>query len=74
MHILGFDSSLFSTWLVSDEASADFGNFYANPRVTSPINGNRSTTYFLTTPAVTAWAKKFFNCSSLVGMVLENED
>jgi hypothetical protein len=42
--------------------------------VTSPVNGNRSTTYFLTTPAVKAWAKSFFGCNSLVGMPVENQD
>lgn len=42
--------------------------------MTSPVNGNRSTTYFLTTPAVKAWAKSFFGCNSLVGMPVENQD
>jgi len=74
MHILGFDSSLYTKWLISDESSPNFGKFYTNPRVSSTVNGNRSTTYFLTTPAVTAWARSFFNCISLIGMPLENQD
>ena len=74
MHILGFDSSLYSKWLISDESSPNFGKFYTNPRVASTVNINRNTTYFLTTPAVTAWAKLFFNCSNLPGMPLENQD
>ena len=74
MHILGFDATLYSKWLISDEADPNYGRFYTNPKVASPVNGNRSTTYFLTTPAVKAWARSFFDCSSLIGMPLENQD
>lgn len=76
MHILGFDSTRYSTWLDSNESSTNFGNVYSSPLQsgTGTINSTRPSTNFLATPAVTKWAQDFFNCSSLIGMVLENQD
>ena len=76
LHILGFDSTKFSTWLVSNEADALFGNVYASITAsgTGTVSASRPATTYLTTPYVTAWAKTFFNCPTLQGMLLENED
>ena len=71
LHILGFDSSLYAYWLISDANSASYGNVYTNPKIQVTVNAGRpSPTYFLTTPAVTAFAQTFFGCPSLVGMPL----
>jgi hypothetical protein len=71
MHILGFDSSLYSTWLISDEADPDFGKPYPNPKVSGTTHANRTArSFFLTTPNVRDWARDFFNCSTLEGMPL----
>jgi hypothetical protein len=70
LHILGFDSALYNSWLISDTTSPNYGNVYTNPKQAITVNANRPTTYMLTTPAVTAWAQTFFNCSTLAGMLL----
>jgi hypothetical protein len=70
MHILGFDSTLYSSYL-----DPNLGYPYTTaPQVfnSSAVNSQRPKTSLLTTPYVTAWAKNFFNCSSLPGMLLEN--
>jgi hypothetical protein len=74
MHILGMDSTRFNSWLVSDETSPSFGNVYASTTVsgTGTISASRPSTNYLVTPSVTAWARAFFNCPTLTGMVLEN--
>ena len=76
MHILGFDSTLFPQWLDSDSASPDFERNYAAPTVSTAgiVHSSRTNSLFLTTPSVRAWARTFFGCPTLVGMVLENED
>lgn len=67
IHILGFDSSLYATYLNTD------GNYYGSLySLLTPIPAGRPTTYVLTTPFVTAWAQKFFDCLTLPGMLLEN--
>lgn len=38
------------------------------------VHASRNASNILTTPYVLAWAKSFFDCSSLAGMPLENED
>jgi hypothetical protein len=72
VHILGFDSTLYATWLVSDETSPRFGNVYTSTTAsgTGTISASRPSTLYLTTPAVTAQARTFFNCPTLTGMVL----
>ena len=76
MHILGFDSTRFSTWLVSVEGDARFGNVYTSTTSSGAgtISASRPSTTYLTTPNVQTWARTFFNCPTLIGMVLENED
>lgn len=70
MHILGFDSTLYSTYL-----DPTTGNPYASaPEITGTVNSNRPTTKFMTTPYVLAWAKAFFGCNTMTGMPLENQD
>jgi leishmanolysin len=65
LHILGFDSTLYSSYL--DPAT---GLHYSATTILGTVNSNRNATTFLTTPYVLAWAKDFFNCSSLTGMPL----
>jgi hypothetical protein len=74
IHIIGFDSTLYPYFLNSTSGSP-----YASPQVKStstynPVNSNRPKTDLLSTPAVLAWAQDFYDCSSLLGMPLENQD
>lgn len=71
IHILGFDANLYNTYL-----DPNLGYPYTSTRITnsSQVNSQRPPTSILTTPFVTAWARTFFACSSLPGMLLENED
>ena len=72
MHILGFDYSLYATFL--DPSTGDVYNGGASPTTLESLHANRgggtSGNYILQTPFVTAWAKDFFGCSSLTGMAL----
>lgn len=70
IHILGFDSALYNTFL--DPAT---GNVYATT-TTGPtsLHASRSNNYILETPFVVAWTRDFFGCNTLSGMALENED
>ena len=72
LHILGFDSTRFSTWLISDESDPRFGNTYLTQTASGSgtINANRPATTYLTTPKVLAWARSFFDCATLPGMVM----
>lgn len=74
LHILGFDSTRYSTWLDSNETSPTFGNAYSSATASGAgtINSTRPSTIYLTTPYVTKWAQDFFACPSLIGMVMEN--
>jgi len=68
MHILGFDSTLYSTYL-----DPTTGNLYSSgPQILGSVNANRPATSLMSTPYVLAWAKAFFGCSSMTGMPLEN--
>ena len=72
MHILGFNSNMYSTYLDIDEGSGiTHAAFQSGP---AALNENRPTSYLLTTPKVTAWAQDFFSCYSITGMQLENQD
>jgi hypothetical protein len=74
MHILGFDSTLYSTYLDSTNVT-NIGNRYQGAIVTSfNLHSNRTggNNSILTTPYVTSWAQTFFNCTSIPGMALEN--
>lgn len=76
MHILGFDSSLYATFL--DPDTGDVYNSGASPTILNLLHANRagntSGNYILQTPFVTAWAQDFFDCNTLTGMALENEE
>ena len=66
MHILGFDSTLYSTYL-----DPNTGNVYSSgPQIVGTVNASRPATNFMNTPYVLAWAQNFFNCSTLTGMPL----
>ncbi len=66
MHILGFDSTLYATYL--DPAVG--APYSLGTTIAGIVNANRPNTTFLKTPYVLAWAKDFFGCSSLTGMPL----
>lgn len=70
IHIMGFDSSLYGTFLDSATNKA-----YATPisQTATGLNASRLTTKMITSPKVVAWAKAWFNCNSITGMLLENE-
>lgn len=77
LHILGMDSTLYSSWLDSDPTSPTFNNVYASTTLSATpyIASQRlSSTMFLTTPNVKAWTQTFFGCATAPGMLLENED
>jgi hypothetical protein len=67
MHILGFDSTLYDTFL-----DPNLGYPYASTTIinSSIVNSQRPKTNIITTPFVTAWARAFFGCPSLPGMLL----
>jgi hypothetical protein len=65
MHILGFDKNLYATYM-----DYNTGNVYPQPTTPVILHANRSTNYIMQTPAVLAWTKQFFNCSSAPGMPL----
>ena len=71
MHILGFDPSLYSTYLDSST-----GLNYSQVTQTTVLNGARrgGANNLMVTPAVTAWAIGHFGCNNITGMPLENED
>ena len=66
MHILGFDSTLYSTYLDPTTGSP----YVSTPQIVGTVNSSRPATNFLTTPYVLAWAQNYFNCSTLTGMPL----
>ena len=72
MHILGFNSALFSTYLDPDSGT---GTVYSST-VSGPssLHASRPAGYLLTTPKVTEWAQDYFGCPGITGMQLENED
>lgn len=68
MHILGFDSGLYSTYL-----NPLTGNIYSTSITQSvSLNGARTggNNYIIKTYYVTEWAKDFFACASITGMAL----
>ena len=72
IHILGFDYSLYSTFLNPND-----GNLYTTPTIQTVLHPKRNAgggNFILQTPFVSAWAKEHFGCSSLTGMALENEE
>lgn len=65
MHILGFDSTLYSTFL--DPTSGDV--YTSGPMITGTgFHASRPQTSIITTPNVVTWAKNHFGCNSLTGM------
>ena len=66
MHILGFDSTLYSSYLDPTVGAP----YTSGPQIVGTVSASRPATNFLNTPYVLAWAKNFFNCSTLTGMPL----
>jgi hypothetical protein len=69
VHILGFDSSLYGTYL---DYSTQTVYATAVLQTATGINSNRATSKMITTTNVLTWAKSFFNCNSITGMLVEN--
>lgn len=69
MHILGFNSQIYSTYL---DPNSGTGTVYGSGVVSGPskLHVSRSDSYLLTSPKVTEWAKDFFGCASITGMQL----
>ena len=66
MHILGFDSTRYSTYL--DPLT---GLVYSySVAQTVAVHASRNSTLFMTTPYVKQWARDYFGCSSAAGMPL----
>jgi len=70
MHILGFDASMYSTYL--DPATARPYSYTIVQNIN--LHTNRANNNILKTPFVTAWAIDFFACTNMTGMALENEE
>ena len=66
MHILGFDSTLYSTYL----NPVDGNTYGSGPQIVGSVSSSRPATNFMNTPYVLAWARNFFNCPTLTGMPL----
>ena len=71
MHILGFDSSLYSTYL-----DYTTGNLYSQVTQTVTLNAARTggANAMMITPAVKAWALQHYGCAGIIGMPLENQE
>ncbi|EGR33972.1 leishmanolysin family protein, putative, partial [Ichthyophthirius multifiliis] len=63
-HILGFTYSDIPKWITSNK------NHHNEPTIQQKLRG--IDTIFLKTPHVLTFARKYFNCPTLVGMPLEN--
>ena len=73
MHILGFDSSLYSTYLSSSTGNVyGAGNYLSSETLNPSRTGGAND--ILITPKVKDWAIDFFACGSLNGMALENQE
>ena len=68
MHIIGFDSTLYNTFL-----DPNTNNIYS-PSIfivnSSNVHSNRPNTNILSTPFVQAWVRNHYNCSTAQGMLL----
>ena len=73
IHVLGFDATRYGTFL-----DPSTGNVYASTVavIEAGVHADRTTvvgnTYKITTPHVVSWARDFFDCVSITGMLLEN--
>jgi hypothetical protein len=70
MHILGFNSQLFETYINPNSATGTLytaGSYLSGP---TKLHPQRPASYLLKTPNVLAWAKDFFGCDGITGMQL----
>lgn len=73
MHILGFDSTLYGSYL--DVTTGNTYNLSTIWLQDSPdVHSSRPLTSILATPNVKAWAQQYYGCPTLPGMLLENQD
>jgi proprotein convertase subtilisin/kexin type 5 len=70
IHIIGFDSALYTSYLDST-----INNTYVSQimQTATGLAAGRSVTQMITTPNVVTWARSWFNCPTINGMLLENE-
>lgn len=66
IHILGFDRSLFHTYL--DRQTKSPYSFNVTEEVV--LNEKRGTSLLLKTPRVTQWVRNYFSCDTLTGAQL----
>jgi hypothetical protein len=64
IHILGFAKELYPYYLKSD------GTFYSATEIFKMVG----TQVFMTLPTVREVAREYYNCSSLEGMLVENDE
>jgi hypothetical protein len=69
IHIMGFDSALYTSYLDST-----INNVYVSQvmQTATGLAAGRLATKMITTPKVVAWARSWFNCASINGMLLED--
>jgi hypothetical protein len=69
IHIMGFDSSLYNSFLDSTT-----GKVYTTAvlQTATGLSSGRSVTKMITTPKVVAWAQAWFSCGGITGMLVEN--
>ena len=60
MHILGFNSNLYSKYLDPRTSNGAVYTSYKSNAIS--LHPSRPATIMLTTPSVTAWARDFFGC------------
>lgn len=70
IHILGFDSSLYTSYL---DYSTQTVYASAVQQTATGLHTGRTATKMITTPNVLAWVKSWFGCSSVSGMLVENQ-
>ena len=72
MHVLGFDASLYSTYLDPSTGNVYAGGVVSN--ITSSVHSSRTAvsgdSFVIHTPNVLQWTRDFFNCPALPGMLL----
>lgn len=70
-HVMGFDSDLYATYL---DSTTNVTYASAVMQTATGLKAGRVVNKMITTPNVVAWAKAWFSCASITGMLLENED
>lgn len=72
IHIIGFDSTLYDTYIDSGTYNVYPSPIYQSVTLNAARTGGDN--YILKTPQVTDWAQRFFACADIVGMALQNQE